>query len=162
VADNAIVRKEKQASIPPVAIVICLALVAGAAGIWYLNRAAQRPLPELPPLTGDARAYVAGRHLPITNVNMEAHESYLKQQIVEITGNIGNTGNRVITMAEIYCVFRDSFGQVVLRRRLSIVGKKIGGLAPGETKPFRLPFDDIPESWNQAMPDIVIANIQFS
>jgi hypothetical protein len=38
----------------------------------------------------------------------------------------------------------------------------MGGLAPGETKPFRLPFDDIPESWNQMLPQIVIARIEFA
>jgi hypothetical protein len=37
----------------------------------------------------------------------------------------------------------------------------MGGLAPGETKQFRLPFDDIPENWNQVMPQLVIAQIQF-
>jgi len=32
---------------------------------------------------------------------------------------------------------------------------------PGETKPFRLAFDNAPQGWNQAMPDLVIAQIQF-
>ena len=153
---------KKPASIPPVAIVIGLVLLAGAAGFWYLNRAAQRPPAPLPPLTGDARQYIRDGHLPISEVAMEAHESYLKQQVVEITGKISNTGNRVIDTAEIYCVFKDSYDQVVLRQRVSIVSKKMGGLAPGETKPFRLPFDTIPEGWNQALPQIVIARIEFS
>jgi hypothetical protein len=81
---------------------------------------------------------------------------------VEITGKIANTGDREIRLVEIYCVFRDAYGQVVLRERVPIVGPKMGGLAPGELKPFRLPFDSIPESWNQSMPDLVIARIDFS
>jgi hypothetical protein len=52
--------------------------------------------------------------------------------------------------------------EVILRQRVAIVSKKMGGLAPGETKPFRLPFDDIPESWNQMLPQIVIAHIEFA
>jgi hypothetical protein len=155
-------QEKKQTYFPPVAIVICLVLMAGAVGIWYLNRAAQRPPAPFPPLTGDAKEYVRGGHLPIGEVAMEAHESYLKQQVVEITGKIGNTGNRVIDTAEIYCVFYDSYNQVVLRQRVPIVTRKMGGLAPGETKPFRLPFDTIPEGWNQALPQIVIARIEFS
>jgi len=95
-------------------------------------------------------------------VQMAAHESYLKQQVVEITGKIGNTGNRVIETAEIYCVFYDAYAQVILRERVPIVSKKMGKLAPGETKDFRLPFDNIPESWNQALPQIVIARIEFA
>lgn len=143
-------------------MVIATVLVAGAAGLWYLDRASKRPLPAPAPLTGDAKTYVRGGFLPITEAAMEAHESYLKQQIVEITGKIANTGNREIRLVEIYCVFRDAYGQVVLRERVPIVGRKMGGLAPGELKPFRLPFDSIPESWNQSMPDLVIARIDFS
>jgi hypothetical protein len=29
-------------------------------------------------------------------------------------------------------------------------------------KPFRLAFDNVPEEWNQAMPSMVIARIDFS
>ena len=155
-------QEKKPASIPPVAIVIGLVLVVGGAGFWYLNRASQRPPAPVAPLTGDARQYVRDGHLPISEVAMEAHESYLKQQVVDITGKIGNSGSRVIDTAEIYCVFYDSYKQVILRERVAIVSKKMGGLAPGETKPFRLPFDNIPESWNQVLPQIVIARIEFA
>lgn len=160
-AESETVAEKKRFSVPPMAIVIGLALVAGIVGVVYLNRAAQAPLPQRPPLTGIAKEYVRNGFLPISNVAMQAHESYLHQQVVEITGNIANTGNRVIQLAEIYCVFYDAYGQVVLRRPVPIVSRKMGGLAPGETKPFRLPFDDIPEGWNQALPQIVIAQIQF-
>jgi hypothetical protein len=151
-----------QLSIPPAAVAIGVVLLLGVAGFLYLNYKAKQPPPELPPLTGDARDYVRGGRLPISEVQMAAHESYLKQQVVEITGKIGNTGNRVIETAEIYCVFYDSYGQVVLRERLPIVSKKMGKLAPGDIKEFRLPFDNIPESWNQALPQIVIARIEFA
>jgi len=43
-----------------------------------------------------------------------------------------------------------------------VVSRKMGKLAPGETKAFRLAFDHVPESWNQAMPTMVIARIDFS
>jgi hypothetical protein len=50
---------------------------------------------------------------------------------------------------------------VVLRQRTPIVNRKAGGLAAGAQKPFRLPFDTIPESWNNVMPQLVIARIDF-
>jgi hypothetical protein len=151
--------KKKQISIPPLAIVIVLLLVAGLAGFLYLDRAAKQPPPAPPPLTGEARVYV--RYLKLSDVQMNAHESYLKQSIVEITGNIENAGNRKLDLVEIRCVFYDAYGQVVLRERVPIVSRKTGGVAPGETKSFRLPFDNIPESWNQMMPQLVIARIDF-
>ena len=149
-------------SVPPAAVAVAVVLLLGLAGFLYLNHKANQPPPELPPLTGDAREYVRAGHLPISEVQMTAHESYLKQQVVEITGKIGNTGNRVIETAEIYCVFYDSYNQVILRERLPIVSTKMGKLAPGDVKDFRLPFDNIPESWNQALPQIVIARIEFA
>ena len=151
--------KNKQVSIPPLAIVIVVVLAAGLAGFLYLDRAAKQPLPAPPPLTAEARAYV--RYLKLADVEMKAHESYLKQSVVEITGNIENAGNRKLDLVEITCVFYDAYGQVVLRERVPIVSRKIGGAAAGESKSFRLPFDNIPESWNQMMPQLVIARIDF-
>ena len=59
------------------------------------------------------------------------------------------------------CVFYDAYGQVVLRERVPIVSPKIGAVAREQIKPFRLPFDNVPESWNQVMPQLVMAGIEF-
>lgn len=92
---------------------------------------------------------------------MSAHDAYFGQRVVEITGMIQNTGPRMLQMVDVNCVFHDPYGQVVLRQRVPIVGKKVGGLEPGATKPFRLPFDNIPDDWNNMMPQLVIARIDF-
>ena len=151
--------QNERAGIPPVALIIGVVLVAGAGGFLYLDRASKQPLPPPPPLTGDAKIYV--RNLKLSGVEMSAHEDYFKQKVVEITGMIQNAGDRVLQIVEINCVFYDPYGQVVLRQRVPIVSKKAGGLAPGDTKPFRLPFDNLPESWNNTMPQMVIARIDF-
>lgn len=102
------------------------------------------------------------RNLSLSDVGMKATDSYLPQTVVEIEGKIGNGGSRSLDRIEIYCVFHDRYGQLVLRKRVPIVSERTGGLKPGETKSFRLPFDEIPESWNQAMPQLVIAAVKFS
>src|ERR1017187_4588509 len=130
-------------------IMIGLVLVLGLGAFLYLDRAAKKEPPPPPPLTGVARAYA--RYLKLSNVEMKASESYLKQSIVEITGDIGNQGDRILKKVEITCVFYDALGQVVLRERVPIVSPKLGAVAPGVVKPFRLPFDNVPESWNQTM-----------
>ena len=150
---------ENKFSIHPAAVVIAIVLVAGGVGFWRLDRASKEPPPPPPPLTGDARAYVG--NLKLSGVDMNAHEDYFKQRVVEITGMIQNTGPRMLQLVDINCVFYDPYGQVVLRQRVPIVGKKVGGLEPGATKPFRLPFDNIPEDWNNMMPQLVIARIDF-
>lgn len=141
------------------AIVICLVLVLGVAGFFFLDRASKRPPPPPAPLTDEARAYV--KNLRLSNVDMKAHESFLKQAVVEITGEIGNAGGRALKSVELNCVFADPMGQIVLRQRVPIVSGAMGGLRPGETKQFRMPFDTIPETWNNAMPQLVIAGITF-
>ena len=106
-----------------------------------------------------ARAYI--QHLALSEVTMNAKLNYFGQKAVEIQGKIGNHGDRALHLVEVVCVFRDPSGQTLLRDRVEIVGERMGGLQPGETKPFRLPFDNAPEGWNQQMPQLVIAAIDF-
>jgi hypothetical protein len=150
---------ESKFPIPPSAIVMGVLVVGGAAGFWYLDRASKQPPPPPPPLTDEARTYVS--KLKLSDVDMSAHEDYFRQRVVEITGKIQNAGGRKLKLVEINCVFYDPYGQVVLRQRTPIVSGKAGGLAPGDAKPFRLPFDTIPDSWNNVMPQMVIARIDF-
>jgi hypothetical protein len=152
-------KTKEQKGIPVAVLVIALVVILGAGFFFYLDRASRQPPPPPPPLTGEAKAYV--RNLQLMDVDMQKHESYLKQAVVEITGKIGNNGGRPLRAVEINCVFYDPYGQVVRRVRVPIVSQKIGGLAPGEIKNFRLAFDDIPDSWNQALPQLVIAQIVF-
>jgi hypothetical protein len=135
-----------------------IAVLSGAL-FAYTQWVARHPAQEIA-LTPEAKAYV--RNLKLDDVTMKATSSYVGADIVEIEGKIGNAGDRVLDTVEIYCVFRDAYGQLVLRKRLPIVSPRMGGLKPGETKSFRLPFDDLPESWNQAMPQLVIAGVKFS
>lgn len=158
---SAPIKEKKQVTIPPALIVIVLVLVAGLAGFLYLNHESKKPAPPPPPLTGVAREYVRHGFLPITDADMQAHESYLKQQVVEISGNIGNSGDRVIDTVEIVCVFYDPSNQVIARERVAII-KHGSHLAPGEKTQFHLRFDDLPDTWNQVMPQMVIARIEFS
>jgi hypothetical protein len=143
----------------PAVIVIGVIIAAGAGGFLYLDRAAKQPGPPPPLLTDDAKAYV--RNLKLSDVDMGAREDYFHNKVVEITGQIQNAGDRALGLVEINCVFYDPYGQVVLRQRTPIVTRKAGGLGAGAQKPFRLPFDTIPESWNNVMPQLVIARIDF-
>ncbi len=145
----------------PVVLVAVLA-IAGIALVvgWLLIRGGPRP-PQAPVLTPEARAYIHSGSLKLSDVNMGAKENFAGQTLVEITGKITNAGERPVKLVEITCIFYDPSGRVVLRERVPIVSGRMGGLMPGETKEFRLPFDTLPGSWNQALPDLVIAQIIF-
>jgi hypothetical protein len=138
-------------------VAAALVLLAGGLAWWWLGQ--PPPLPDVIALTPEAKAYV--RNLALAEVEMKATESIATQALVEITGKITNKGDRQVDQVDLNAVFYDPYGQLVLRERVSIVRPKSGGLAPGETKRFRLAFDNIPQSWNQAMPQLVIAGIRF-
>jgi hypothetical protein len=59
-------------------------------------------------------------------------------------------------------VFDGADGHVIYRERQPIVSSKGGPLEPGQTRAFRLPFDSLPDTWNQALPHLVIASIHFA
>jgi hypothetical protein len=157
-SEPATARREASAGSNAVFYVIGVVLLLGV-GIWGYTQYIDRHNSSDLPLTPEAKAYT--RNLQLSDVEMKASENYFQQTVVEIAGKIANVGDRPLDTVEIYCVFRDGYGQLVLRRRLAIVTHG-SGLKPGETKSFRLPFDDLPQSWNQAMPQLVIAGVKFS
>ncbi len=142
-------------------VVVSIVAVLIAAGLWaYLTFGPQAAAPPPPVLTSEARLYLGS--LKLSDVGIRAAESYIQSSLVEVLGKISNQGRRTVRLVEVNCIFRDRAGQIIKRERVTVAGRKTGALAPGDTKPFRLAFDNIPENWNRAMPDLVIAQIQFA
>ena len=140
-----------------IAIVACLAVLAG---IIYLVRPVEAPLTEESPVSAEAKAYV--RNLELSDVEMKATENFMQQQVLEITGKISNRGDRALQSVDIYCLFKGAAQQEVHREKVPIVRARANPLQPNETRSFRLPFDTLPETWNQALPQLVIAQITFA
>jgi hypothetical protein len=151
--------KTSSADLGPILYVAGALVLLGGAIFGYLQYSAKQSAERIA-LTPEAKAYV--QNLQLSDVEMKATDSYLSQRVIEIQGKIGNAGGRPLEVVEIYCIFRDVYGQTILRARVPIVGGRMGGLKPGEIKSFRLPFDEIPGSWNQVMPQLVIAGVKFS
>lgn len=139
----------------------CVAILgAGAAAWFFLLRGPVRPV-EPPSLSAEAKAYT--RNLGLSDFEMKASDSFMQSTLVELTGKITNNGDRRLKVVEIHCIFYDpSLQYAVHRERVAIVRAKDGPLEPGQTRTFRLPFDSIPSTWNQATPQMVIANIEFA
>jgi len=146
---------EKRESGINIWLVIVAAVGLAIAGGWAFLASRPREAPP-PAITADAKAYV--RNLKLSGVAMKATANYAGAAIVEVLGNITNNGDRTLNRVELNCVFYDTGGLIVLRERVPIVRSTI---KPGETKSFRLPFEGIPQSWNQTMPQLVIAHIAF-
>ncbi len=145
--------------ISPASIVIGLAMILILGVFGWLTFGPKPPPPPPPVLTAEAKQYL--NNLVLTNVHMQAAESLVNQRVVEILGDITNKGDRAVRLAEVTCVFSDYYGKELKRERVAIVGQTTGMLAPGASKPFRLAFDDLADTWNHALPALVIAQIQF-
>ena len=139
-------------------VVTGLVVLAGlvAAGIYLSRPAPKAPAAEV---SAEARAYL--RNLDLKDVTMQATENFMKQQVVEVEGSIGNNGPRPLRSIEVYCLFYGVDGHEISRQRVPVVAPTAAALKPGETRRFRLPFDNLPAGWNQALPRMVIAQITF-
>ena len=143
-------------------VVIAGGMVAVLGGVFATMVATHKPAVETAPApaTAEAKAYV--KFLKISAPELKEVSSYMSlAKVYEITGNLTNTGDRVVNSADLNCVFYDPYGQVVLRQRVALIKARDGGLKPGATKPIRLPFESLPDSWNRGMPGISIAQIEF-
>ncbi len=142
--------------IPVTAFLIAgLSLVMLAAGVYYLNRPAPAASEE-GGASNEAKLYLP--NLALSDVTMQATENFMNQQVVEVQGKIANHGPRKLALVEVYCLFYGVDGKEIYRERLAIAH----GLATNETRTFRLPFDTLPDGWNQAMPRLAIAKISFA
>ena len=138
------------------AALVVLALVAG---VFYLSRPVAKT--EESAASQEAKSYLV--NLALSDVNMQASENLMNQKVVEVLGNISNNGPRELKSIDVFCLFYGVDGRELHRERLRIIGGAgtAGSLKPGATKSFRLPFDALPDGWNQAMPKMVIAQITF-
>ena len=151
--------KRKQATTPPWIPILLgtLPIVAAAGALLYLQQAGRDDSRAV--LTDAARDYLA--HLDLSNVTMEARDDALGQTLLEITGEITNLGESEVLVVEANCVFRDVNGSELERQRAALVSERTGSLVPGDTQTFRMAFDSVPQGWNQIVPDLFIAQIQF-
>ena len=128
-------------SVPVVIGVIAVLLIAGAAG--YLTFGPKPGPPPAPVLTQEAKDYLP--NLELSDAAIQAAESYINSSLVEILGKITNKGSRRVKLVQVKCVFRNVYGQEIHRELATVVGKT-GTLNPGDTKPFRLAFENLPPS----------------
>lgn len=148
-------KASRQLNVPVIIVLAALPVIGGL--IWYANQRANTPPPPPAAVTAEAKAYV--KNLKLSGVEMKATENFAGGAVVEIIGSITNAGDRPLARVDLSCIFYDVSGLVVLRERVPIVKTT---LQPGQTASFRLPFEGVSQSWNQTLPQLVIAQIIFA
>jgi Protein of unknown function (DUF2393) len=135
-------------------------LIVAAVAVFLL-----RPKPH-PPV--HLNPYAA--QLKITDLKMSTAQNFVGAKVTYIDGTLTNPGDKVVTHAVVHVTFRDSYGQVAQIEDVPVKILQTGGpyldtidlsaspLAAGQSKSFRLIFEHVSQQWNQAYPEIQVAD----
>ena len=153
--------ERQESSLRP--ILIGIVIVGIVVGVLALILRHEQKKPAAPP------AYAA--NLKFSDMKTSAAQNFAGQTVSYIDGAITNTGDKTVIHAMVQITFKDELGQTAQRDELAIRVLRTGGpydeavdlnlspLAPGESKPFRLTFENISAQWNHAYPDLQITQI---
>jgi hypothetical protein len=153
--------ERQESSLRPILIgIVIVGIVVGALALIF--RAEQKK-PAAPP------AYAA--NLKFSDLKTSAAQNFVGATVSYIDGAITNTGDKTVTHAVIQVMFKDDMGQMAQREELPIrvlrtsgpydeaVDLNLSPLAPGQSKSFRLTFENISAQWNHAYPDLQITQV---
>ncbi|MGA3103896.1 MAG: hypothetical protein ABSD53_05415 [Terriglobales bacterium] len=150
--------ERQESSLRP--IVIGIVVVGIVVGILALLLRTEQKKPAVPP------PYAA--NLKFSDLKASAAQNFVGATVSYLDGSISNTGNQTVIHAVVQVTFKDELGQTAQREELPIHVLRTGGpydeavdltvspLAPGESKPFRLTFENISAQWNHAYPELQI------
>ena len=144
-------------------ILVGIVIVGIVVGVLALIFRAEQKKPAAPP------AYAA--NLKFSDMTTSAAQNFAGQTVSYIDGSITNTGDKTVIHAMVQITFKDELGQTAQRDELAVRVLRSGGpydeavdlnlspLAPGQSKPFRLTFENISAQWNHAYPDLQITQV---
>jgi hypothetical protein len=144
-------------------ILVGIVIVGVVVGMLALIFRAEQKKPAMPP------AYAA--NLKFSELKTSAAQNFVGATVSYIDGVITNTGDKAVIHAVAQITFKDELGQTAQREELPIRVLRTGGsydeavdlnvspLAAGQSKPFRLTFENISAQWNHAYPELQITQV---
>jgi hypothetical protein len=144
-------------------ILIGIVIVGIVVGILALIFRAEEKKPVTPP------AYAP--NLKFSDMKTSAAQNFVGATVSYIDGVITNSGDKTVIHAVVQVTFKDDMGQTAQREELPLRVLRTGGpydeavdfnfspLEPGQSKPFRLTFENISAQWNHAYPDLQITQV---
>ncbi len=152
---------EQDSSLRP--ILIGIVIVGVVVGVLALALRSEQKKPAAPP------PYAA--NLKFSDMKSSAAQNFVGATVSYIDGAVTNTGDQTVIHAVVQVTFKDDMGQTAQREELPIRVLRIDGpydeavdlnlspLAPGQSKPFRLTFENISAQWNHTYPDLQITQV---
>lgn len=156
-------RPPQERTTPWAAIGFGVVFVAVAVGlIWFMAANRRRPVQQVSP-------YAA--NLQLSDLKLSTAQNFVGARVIYVDGRVTNAGNMTVTHATVQAEFRDDMNQVVLREQvpLMVTAQRPGysdavdlsnsPLKAGRADNFRLTFEGVPNSWNQAYPDLRVFQV---
>jgi hypothetical protein len=131
-------------------------LLAGVA--WLMHARLTRPAVR-PPLSAEARDYLA--QIAVTDTHMSAAETPLGTTETYLDAHVVNRGSRTVRQLDLQLEFQDMMKQVVLQQVSRPVTENTAPLNPGETRNLHITFDHMPAEWNQGPPVFTPVYVEF-
>ena len=144
-------------------ILLGVFIVAVVVGILVLILRSEQPKPTVPP------AYAV--NLKFSDLKASGAQNFVGATVSYLDGTITNAGDKTVIHAVVQITFKDDMGQKAQREEMPIRVLRTGGpydeavdfnmspLAPGESKPFRLTFENISAQWNHAYPEMQVTQV---
>jgi len=102
--------------------------------------------------TAEEAAYL--KKVQVTPGRVEAAQNFLQHTVTTIHGTVTNNGKKTILYLQISLTFSDIEGKPVEQKTAAPVSGNTLALKPGETRPFKVSYDEVPAMWNQAPPQM--------
>lgn len=113
--------------------------------------------------------------LQVSNAKVSAAENYVGGTVTYLDADITNTGDKSLVGADMNLVFKNTMNEVVQRETLPLhvlVENQMGGypdlvdmarspITPRHTKSVRMTLEHISADWDQAPPQMQLANLKL-
>jgi hypothetical protein len=149
---------EKRRSLWPFLLIGAGVVILLLALFGLLGRSG-RPERAAKPLPFGAAEQAYAKNVKFENPKMSRFANMLNQDVTYVDGDIVNQGNRSIAALEVTVVFRNVENRVVKRQTVRPLHPGAAPIAPGEHRPFRLAFDQIPDDWNMQYPNMQVTGL---
>lgn len=93
---------------------------------------------------------------------MSRAENFANQEIISLTAEMANLGDRSLKAVEVTVEFSDEMPQVVLREPRILFGSPSTSLPAGGRREFEVSFEHVPSSWNMQQPVVKVIGMQFT
>ncbi|MGA2569789.1 MAG: DUF2393 family protein [Terracidiphilus sp.] len=149
------------------AVATAVVLIVAIGSFWYFGH--RRTAPAVTPISAPTDPYAS--NLAIGDLHMSESANLAGGKSTYLDGQIANNGGRTVTGISAQVLFRDPAREVawnmtqpmtLIRTRepyIDVEPVSAAPLKPGDSREFRLIFDNVPQDWDGAFPEIRIIHV---